>query len=144
MDPDNVDSSEEGFDRDSVTTSTSSTSKEDIKSNKKSIVWKFMHEEKDKNGDSIVVCNECPQKYSINTSTGVLAEHLNNKHNHGIILKSRRYLSSDQSPYNKDDIICIEECENSILNFFVSDQISFNIAESRWFHKITNTLDSRY
>ncbi|CAG8837194.1 38472_t:CDS:2, partial [Gigaspora margarita] len=90
------------------------------------------HEEIDKNGDSIIVCDECPQKYSISTSTGVLAEHLNNKHNRGIILKSRRYLSSVQSSYGKDDITRIEEYENSILDFFVGDQISFNTAESQW------------
>ncbi|CAG8684633.1 24788_t:CDS:2 [Dentiscutata erythropus] len=117
MDSENVDSSEEGFDHNSVNASTSLISKEDIKSNRK-------------NGDSIVVCDECLQEYSINTSMGVLAKHLNNKHNHGIILKSKRYLSSNQSPYSKDNIRCIEECENSIFDFFVGDQISFNTAKS--------------
>ncbi|CAG8813122.1 14236_t:CDS:2, partial [Gigaspora margarita] len=104
------------FDNDSITASTSLTSKEGIKSNKKSIVWKFMHEEIDKNRNSIIVCDKCLQKYSISTSTGVLAKHLNHKHNR-------------------------EECENSILDFFVGDQISFNTADNQWFHKMTSTLD---
>ncbi|CAG8454632.1 13046_t:CDS:2 [Racocetra fulgida] len=91
---------------------------------------------------SNIVYNECSQEYSIKTSTGVLAKHLNKKHNRNITLKPRRFLV--QKPYSKDDNTCIEECKSSILDFFVGDQIPFNTAESRWFRKMTSTLDLRY
>ncbi|CAG8567604.1 18513_t:CDS:1, partial [Racocetra fulgida] len=117
----------ESSDHDSANTSTSQTSNS-IDSNRKLFVWNFMHEERNATGTVVVVCDECSQEYSIKLSTGVLAEHLNKKHNYNITLKPRRFLV--QKPYGKDDNTCIEECESSILDFFVGDQISFNTAES--------------
>ncbi|CAG8546864.1 16907_t:CDS:2, partial [Cetraspora pellucida] len=101
-------------DYDNATTSTSQTFKESI--------------ERDEAGANIVVCDDCPQKYSTNTSTEILAEHLNKIHNYGITLKQKRYLV--QKPYSKDDTVHIEECESSVLDFFIGDQILFNTAET--------------
>ncbi|CAG8530945.1 16107_t:CDS:2 [Cetraspora pellucida] len=86
-----------------------------------------MHEEKDKTEANIVIYNNCSQKYSINTSMEILAEHLNKIHNYDITLKQRRY--SVQKPYSKDDTVYIEEHESSVLDFFIGNQISFNIVE---------------
>ncbi|CAG8710257.1 5255_t:CDS:2, partial [Racocetra fulgida] len=64
------------------------------KHNKTSPVWNFMSEEKE--GDKVIarICGKCGQKFSPTTTTGVLSNHLSNKHDIELI----------QKPYGKGDV----------------------------------------
>ncbi|CAG8588253.1 11996_t:CDS:2 [Dentiscutata heterogama] len=109
--------------------------------NKTSPVWNFMSEQME--GDKVIarICGKCEQKFSPTTTTGVLGNHLSNKHGIELVLKRNSLI---QRPYGKGDVRCKKECFDAVLNLVVCCQLPFAIIENSWFQQMVTIFDPRY